>query len=119
MLQPFEVQDSAFDGRHTLFLSGELDIVATGALSDVLLEISRTGATSMTLDLGGLTFIDSTGMSAVLFARELSERQGWDFSLIPGSPRIQHVFEVTGLVDALPFRRGPFDEGCGTELSAY
>jgi hypothetical protein len=32
------------------------------------------------------------------------ERQGRGFSLLPGPEAVQQVFEVTGLVDVLPFR---------------
>jgi hypothetical protein len=32
------------------------------------------------------------------------ERQGRGFSLLPGPEPVQQVFEVTGLIDVLPFR---------------
>jgi anti-anti-sigma factor len=94
--EPFELKDSVCDGRHTLALYGELDIVSAGELKDVLVEVTRDGT--------GLTFMDSTGLYMVLFARELAARQGCGFSLIPGSPKIQRVFELTALLDVLPFQ---------------
>ncbi len=102
--EPFEVQDAVRDGRHTLVLSGELDIASAAELKAMLLELARDGTTGITLDLRGLTFMDSTGLFMVLFAKELSDRHGYDLSLIPGPPKIQRVFELTALLDVLPFQ---------------
>jgi anti-sigma B factor antagonist len=118
VLEPFEVHHAVRDGRHTLVLRGELDIVSAGDLKDMLIEISRAGTVGLTLNLSELTFMDSTGLYMVLFAQELSALQGWDLSLIPGSPRIQHVFDVTGLVDVLPFHTDEVEAVGRTELGA-
>jgi anti-sigma B factor antagonist len=102
--EPFELQDVVCDGRHTLVVNGELDIASAGELNAMLLEIPRDEATGITLDLRGLTFMDSTGLFMVLFAQELAARHGYDFSVIPGSAKIQRIFELTALVDVLPFQ---------------
>jgi anti-sigma B factor antagonist len=115
---PFELRDAVCDGRHTLALYGELDIVSAGELKDMLLEISRDGTSGVTLDLSGLTFMDSTGLYMVLFAQELTRRHGCDFSLIPGSPQIQRVFELTSLLGVLPFQMDEVDAGAQRELGA-
>jgi anti-anti-sigma factor len=54
--------------------------------------------------LSKLTLIDSTGLRAVLFAKELSDRHGYEFVLIPGPSHVQRLFELAGLFDVLPFR---------------
>jgi anti-sigma B factor antagonist len=100
---PFDVQVSSGPDGHTLTLNGQLDIYSAGELKATLLEFSQPGIGSMTLDLRGLTFLDSTGLYMILFAKELADRQGYELSLIPGSPTIQRVFELTELVDVLPF----------------
>jgi anti-anti-sigma factor len=81
-----------------------LDIFSAGELKAKLLEVPLYGTRGITLDLRRLTFMDSTGLYMVLFAHELSERHGWDFSLIPGPAKIQRVFELTALLDLLPFQ---------------
>ena len=68
-----------------------------------MLKISTDGAKSFTLDLSRLTFIDSTGIRAVLAARGLCAACGCEFMLIPGPTPVQRVFEVSGLIDHLPF----------------
>src|SRR5436190_15281786 len=91
------------DGHRTLALSGELDVASFWLLDHPLLQIEADGATSFTLDLAGLTFIDSSGIRAVLAARALCAAHGCEFRLIPGPARVQRAFEVSGLIDHLPF----------------
>jgi anti-sigma B factor antagonist len=102
--EPFATQDAVCEGRHTLAPSGELDIVSAVELESNLLHISRARTTGITLDLSRLTFKDSTGLRAVLFAKRLADRHGYEFSIVPGPPRIQRVFELVALLDVLPFQ---------------
>jgi anti-sigma B factor antagonist len=60
-------------------------------------------AQRLTLDLSGLTFMDSTGLGLVLSAQQLCRASGAEFALVPGPTQVQSVFEVTGLLDRLPF----------------
>jgi anti-sigma B factor antagonist len=117
--EPFEAQDVVRDGRRTVILSGDLDIASASALKEMLLDTSREGTTGITLDLRGLTFMDSTGLFMILFAKELADTNGYDLSLIPGPPKIQRIFELTALLDLLPFQPGEERAGEGyraTEL---
>jgi anti-anti-sigma factor len=94
---------SGDDGRRTLALSGELDLTSSWLLVQSLLQIGANGATTFTLDLSGLTFIDSTGVRSVLAARGLCAARGCEFRVIPGCAQVQRVFAVGGLIDRLPF----------------
>jgi anti-anti-sigma factor len=88
---------------HTLVLTGELDPASTHTLVTEIAQRCRDGATGITLDLGKLTYIDPTGVAAVLFMSRWCERRGYDFALSPGSWLIQRSFELAGLIDRLPF----------------
>jgi anti-sigma B factor antagonist len=92
------------DGRRTLVLSGELDLASSWRLDCPLLQIGADGARSFTLDLSGLTFIDSSGVRAVLAARGLCAARGCEFEVVPGPAHVQRVFEMSGHIDHLPFR---------------
>jgi anti-sigma B factor antagonist len=100
---PFEVQHVVSGGSHTLVLRGELDMTTA---SDLEAEIASSveSASELTLDLSELTFMDSTGIGVVLFAQRLCQETGTGFAVVPGIGQVQQVFEVTGLVDILPFR---------------
>jgi anti-sigma B factor antagonist len=100
----FSVEDVAYEGSHNLLLSGELDTRSVPALESAISRYCADGPTPITLDLTGLTFIDSSGLWTILAAMRWCEKQGRGFSIIPGSESVQQVFEVTGLSDVLPFR---------------
>jgi anti-anti-sigma factor len=100
----FELQDEQSGARHTLALSGELDMASAPALDAAVRRICTDATEAVMLDLGGLTFMDSTGLRVVLVAKDLCERHGCEFQLVRGPAQVQRLFEVTGLVEQLPFR---------------
>ena len=57
--------------------------------------------TSIVVDLGELEFIDSTGLRLLVMAAERSAPGR--FSLLRGPKQVHRVFEITDLVDRLPF----------------
>jgi anti-sigma B factor antagonist len=100
----FEVQDVVSDGRHRLVLTGELDLAPAAELESMLLRLCAGGTKQIALDLSKLRFMGSTGLRLVLLARELCEQHGYEFLLIAGPANIQRMFEMTGLLDVLPFQ---------------
>jgi anti-sigma B factor antagonist len=97
---------TSVDGsRHTLTLSGELDIASAQVLGETLAEACSAGASEVVLDLAGIDFMDSEGLNAILHGRALCEQHGCSYSLTPAQRPVQRVLEVTGLLGKLPFRR--------------
>ncbi|HEX3518546.1 MAG TPA: STAS domain-containing protein [Solirubrobacteraceae bacterium] len=101
--QQLEVQEVVRDGAYWLALSGELDLASASLLQETVNDLAGEAISAVVLDLSGLTFMDSTGVRATLAARELCERRGYRFSLISGPAQVQRLFELTGLLDVLPF----------------
>ena len=93
-------------GAYELRLSGELDLGAASALEKGIRPLCENGAKAVTLDLSELRFIDSTGLAAVVLASVLCDKHECRFELIPGPRQVQRLFEIAGLVNALPFRNG-------------
>jgi anti-sigma B factor antagonist len=56
---------------------------------------------AVVLDLAAVTFIDSTGLSALMDARAESDRNGWEFSVSRPSPAVRRVVELAGLEHVL------------------
>jgi anti-sigma B factor antagonist len=100
----FEVQDHVQGDRHNLILTGELDIAYGAQLEEMVKHLCAADVKGIALDLSGLTFIDSTGIRAIVSAQRLCQENGHEFALIPGSAAVQRTFEATGLIGALPFR---------------
>jgi anti-sigma B factor antagonist len=100
-----KVEEVGHDGVERLVLIGELDSRSVPTLEAAISRCCAAGTRAVTLDLSRLTFIDSSGLWTITSVRKWCERQGYGFSLIPGPPSVQRVFEVTGLSDVLPFRK--------------
>ena len=98
------VQDVVSGCRHILVLSGELDIASADQLEAIVRRVCGKATCEVVLDLTKLTFVDSTGLQAIIAAGELCEEHGREFMLVPGPKNVQRVFEVTHLTERLPFR---------------
>jgi anti-sigma B factor antagonist len=99
-----DVEEIAQGGDYTLALSGELELGSANTLQAAVARVCAGDLKSLTIDLSKLMFIDSTGLAAIILANKICERDGHGFWLIPGPRAVQRLFEITGLIDVLPFR---------------
>jgi len=79
---------------HIVSLVGELDIAAGPRLRDALMEI---GDSEVVVDVSRLTFIDASGLSALLEARRRIHENGHGFRLTGAQGIVRRVFDVTEL----------------------
>ena len=98
------VQTSVLGTRHLFVLSGELDIASAPMLEATLDEACAAGAKEVVLDMGGVEFIDSSGLSAIVRGKMLCEEHDCGYCLTPAQRPVQGIFEVTGVADRLQFR---------------
>ena len=77
-------------------LRGELDLDQASTLAEELFAFAGRGATAVTVDVSGLNFIDSSGLRALLSAREQLESAGTPFRLTNVSAAVDRVLEMTG-----------------------
>jgi anti-anti-sigma factor len=88
----------------TLDLVGELDISNADRLQQAVARLCvAPGLRELSVDLRRLSFIDSSGLAALVYANRLCERHGCRLSVIRGSQAVHDVFELTGLDELLPF----------------
>jgi len=59
--------------RHTIVLSGELDVASTQMLEASIADACAAGANELVLDMGGIEFMDSTGVRAILRGKAMCE----------------------------------------------
>ena len=80
--------------QHGLALIGELDMATVTELKAALQSVSRSDP--VTLDLAQLTFIDSTGLHAIM---ELARSQNGSGPLILATPSVtaKRALEIAGL----------------------
>ncbi|MEU8271699.1 STAS domain-containing protein [Sphaerisporangium sp. NPDC049002] len=103
-------------------LSGELDYTNAESLRERILALLTDEHRSLVLDLGELSFCDSTGIRIFLALRTLVGERGGVISLTDLHPRLVRIFQTTGLArffavqptraDALAALRARTPEGC-------
>jgi anti-anti-sigma factor len=85
------------DGQRGLALTGELDLQSVDSLKEALARLPAGG--QATLDLSEMTFIDSTGLHAIMdFAG--GENGSGPVVLEGVSAHVAKVFEITQLTDS-------------------
>ena len=80
-----------------LRLEGELDTATARELRAALATAMAGDASSVVLDLAGLSFIDSTGIAVFLAAAHQAESQGRSFSLRDPGRMVLKVLRLTGV----------------------
>jgi anti-anti-sigma factor len=81
---------------------GELDLASGGPLADELSRAADTlGAAAVLLDLSGITFMDSSGLRAVVAADRTMREQGLRFALVRGGDPVHRVFDITRMTERL------------------
>jgi anti-sigma B factor antagonist len=82
-------------------VSGELDISSSPRLIAAVRDLAQPPVRRVDLDTMGVTFIDSTGVRALIVARSEAARGGVDLVLVNPSRAVSRVVEMTGLAGLL------------------
>jgi anti-anti-sigma factor len=109
MTEAFALQESQVEGCFTLCLSGELDVASAASLERRVMKLCHGNALEIALDMGELSFIDSSGLNAILRLKAACEEHGCRFYLTPGPPPVHRLFHITRLRDRLSFRKSSRD----------
>ena len=78
-------------------LVGELDVNTAPLVADELTNVVAEGVTSVVVDVAELTFVDSTGLRAILAGREKLQAEGATLVLEGASGVVERVLDMTGL----------------------
>ena len=103
----FELSVSTDAGVRTVAVSGELDIDTMVELNEALAIEAQLDTT--VVDLRGLTFIDSSGVSGLLAAARRLREAGGRMVCVPGPVQIRRAFELTGVDTVLEWVDSPGD----------
>ena len=94
----FELSEEALDERtHVISVSGEIHVSTAPEFSRRLNEAIAGGKTAVVLDLTGVEFIDSTGLSVLLNGLRRVTRAGGRMALVCTNPTVMRLFEITRL----------------------
>ena len=87
-------------GTPLVRVSGEVDIQTSPDLQERLQTLLDAGSSSLVVDLGGVTFLDSTGLSVLIAALKRCQSVGGELRLVSLQPSVKRVLEITGLTEA-------------------
>jgi anti-sigma B factor antagonist len=78
-------------------VSGEVDVYSAPTLKDRLTELLDSGTPSLVVDLTQVSFLDSTGLGALVEIRSSASEAGGTIPLVCNQERILKLFTITGL----------------------
>jgi anti-sigma B factor antagonist len=85
----------------TISLVGEFDMTGTERFWSFLSEALSADLKSVTIDASSLEFVDSSGLMALVRARDATLETGVGFHVRDPSPALRRIVEVCGLEDLL------------------
>ena len=104
----FDLREESLDERtHVITVRGEVHVSTAPEFSDRLNDAIAGGKTAVVIDMTGVEFIDSTGLSVLLNALRRVTRQQGTLALAVSNPTVLRLFEITRLdttFDILPDR---------------
>lgn len=80
-------------------LDGELEFGTAAALRTTFSDLAQEECDPVVVDLAALRFIDSTGLSLLVQAKQRFESLGRRFALRSPTHRVVRVIETSGLAD--------------------
>jgi anti-sigma B factor antagonist len=102
-LPVFDVAVRASGTTRTVAVSGEVDLLVAGRLAAAIDEAFAAGPETVVIDLGGVGFMDSSGIHVIVRAQRRAEDAAVRLVVIPGSVAVRRAFAVSGLQHVVPF----------------
>jgi len=85
-----------------LSVAGDIDLETATQLADAALAATQQESPHLVLDLGKVTFMDSSGLKVLITTQRRTELAGGSLSLVDVPRNVLRVLTVTGLLDAFP-----------------
>jgi len=93
---------AAIDGSLArVVVNGELDSSSAPRLIAMIQDVAGPPVRSIELDCNGVTFLDSTGVRALIVTRNEAAHMGVNLVVVHPSSPVTRVIEMTGLVGLL------------------
>lgn len=102
MTNPFRTSTDPLGTGPILTVSGELDVATAPRLRAEVGRLALDPGQLLVVDLAGVTFCDSSGISALIAARNAAEAAQAGIALVAVPHRITRTLGLTGLADFFP-----------------
>jgi len=98
-------EDALDDERHLVAVRGDLDLHTAPELREVLARAIEEGRRRLVVDLTETSYLDSSGLTALVVAHKRVRKLGGQLVVINVDPSIGRTFEITGLHLLFPLVR--------------
>ena len=95
--------DTRRDGDHAVIaVGGEIDVYTAPQLRDAITDLVSEGIFHVVVDMGGVEFLDSTGLGVLVGGLKRVRAHGGSMRLVCTSERLLKIFRITGLAKVFP-----------------
>ena len=95
----FSIESAPLRGAPGVRVRGEVDLGTAPSLTTALDTSIRGSRGAFVIDLGDVTFLDSSGVNVLLRARASLGREDRDLVIVCPSGAPRRIFELTGIAD--------------------
>lgn len=81
-----------------LAVEGRLDHAGAGSFQECAVRHIQEGCRSLIVDFGGISFVASMGIRAIMIPAQEMSKAGGRFALAGLSPQVRQLFEMSGLL---------------------
>jgi len=96
-----EIQVSQSQGVTIVVPTGDLDMGAADQVRRVLTELIDKGQLKLVMDLGGVGYIDSSGLGTLVAAMKQARAAGGNLKLCALQDDVRSIFEMTRLIKVM------------------
>ena len=90
-------EESPGEGAHIICVRGEIHVTTAPRFAEALNAAIESGKTAVVLDMTGVEFIDSTGLSVLLNGLRLVGQRRGKMALVCTNPTVLRLFQITNL----------------------
>lgn len=100
--EPLTVERDIVNGGvvASLRVAGEVDLSTVAIFDEAISASVENAHDPLRIDLSGVTFMDSSGLNALIRARNTLEERGVKLVISGVSDQVRHLLEISGLATA-------------------
>jgi anti-sigma B factor antagonist len=93
-----QIDDQEIDAEtHLIEVDGQIDLYSAPEFKERTLGVIESGKKRVVVDLSGVTFMDSTGLSVLVGALKRLRLMDGRLTIVATDDDIRRIFEITGL----------------------
>ena len=89
------------DQTTVVSITGSVDALTAGELTDLMLENIDSQHIRLVVDLGGVDFMSSAGLRAIMTSLKESRKHGGDLRLAAAQPGVEKILKMSGFTSIL------------------